>query len=111
VTSKGVNVASQCAELSGAGRADDSAIRWRRGKEGDYPNEWGPPIGGREETRRQCEIHKPEGKTYSREYANDSQAEWAGWGGGDLRCRMGHRGRAWAGQTRFQETISNSNDF
>jgi hypothetical protein len=60
----------------GRGAAEGSAMRRRCGRlewhreEGDDPDERGPPVGEREETRCQGEIHKPEWKTYSREYAN-----------------------------------------
>jgi hypothetical protein len=47
-------------------------MRWQRGwlgqhrgGGGDDPDERGPPVGEREETRRQGKIHKPKGKTYS----------------------------------------------
>jgi hypothetical protein len=57
-------------EALGHGAAEGGAIRQRRswlewcGEEGDDPDEQEPPIGEREETRRQGKIHRPKGKTY-----------------------------------------------
>jgi hypothetical protein len=52
--------------------AEGGTMRQWRGEEWDDPDKWGPPISEGEETRRESKIHKPEGKTYLREYTNGS---------------------------------------
>jgi hypothetical protein len=77
VMSKGAEATSQGSELGVRG-----GRKWRKeamtrpaqavqGGRG-WPNKRGPHVSDWEERRCQGEIHKPERKTYSREYANDT---------------------------------------